>query len=115
MHQGDIFDDSVYKKMSVQEFDVITSDLAPKTSGIKFIDGGASLDLNLQVLEVAEKHLKKGGSLVMKILAGFSEGDLVGEANKQFKIVKKFRPEAIRKSSAESYIVCFTKLPNREN
>jgi 23S rRNA (uridine2552-2'-O)-methyltransferase len=107
---GDIFDDELYKKIvqenGLKKFDLITSDLAPKTTGIPFVDGGASLDLSLQVLEVVRKYLRKGGGVVMKILPGFNEGDLVGEANKLFGRVKKFRPQAIRKSSGESYIVC---------
>ena len=113
-YQGDIFDEMLYKKIvqheSVERFDVITSDLAPKTTGIPFVDGGASLDLNLQVLEVARNYLRKNGAVVMKILSGFNEGDLIGAARKMFRQVKKFRPEAIRKSSAESYIVCIGKL-----
>lgn len=112
-YQGDIFDDELYKKIvqekKVRFFDVITSDLAPKTTGIKFLDGDASLALNLQVLTVAQKYLKNGGSLVMKILPGFNESDLIVEAQKQFATVKKARPEAIRKSSAESYIICLNK------
>jgi 23S rRNA (uridine2552-2'-O)-methyltransferase len=112
-YQGDINNEELYKKI-VQEngliqFDLITSDLAPKTTGIAFLDGGASLDLNLMVLEVARKYLKKGGDVVMKILPGFNEGDLVGEANKHFRLVKKFRPQAIRKTSGESYIICLDK------
>lgn len=111
---GDIFDGELYKKIvqekSLIKFDLITSDLAPKTTGIPFVDGGASLDLNLQVLEVAREYLRKGGNLVMKILPGFNEGDLVGRARKLFRLVKKFRPDAIRKSSGESYIVCLGKL-----
>lgn len=116
-YQGDIFDDELYKKI-VQEnglketkaFDLITSDLAPKTTGIKSVDGNASLELSLQVLSVAKQYLKKGGGLVIKILPGFNEGDLVGQARKQFKQVKKFRPQAIRKSSGESYVVCLNKF-----
>jgi len=111
VYQGDIYDEELYKKI-VQEnglsrFDLITSDLAPKTTGIAFVDGGASLDLNLQVLEVAKNCLKKNGSLVMKILPGFNEGDLLGPLRKNFVQIKKYRPQAIRKSSGESYIVCF--------
>lgn len=110
---GDIFDNELYKKIvqenGLKQFDLITSDLAPKTTGIPFVDGGASLDLNLQVLEVAKQYLKKGGGVVMKILPGFNEGDLVGEARKNFRQVKKFRPQAVRKSSGESYIVCLGK------
>lgn len=109
-YQGDIFNEELYKKIvqenGLKEFDLITSDLAPKTTGIAFVDGGASLDLNLRVLEIARSYLKKDGAVVMKILPGFNEGDLVGEAGKYFKTVKKFRPQAIRKTSGESYIIC---------
>jgi len=111
---GDIFQDSIYERIAKDfnpnQFDVITSDLAPKTTGVAFMDGGRSLDLNLKVLDVCSKYLKKGGNAVMKILPGFNEGELVGPAKKMFKQVKKTRPRAIRKSSGESYIVCLNKL-----
>ena len=112
-YQGDIFDNDLYKKVvqenGLDKFDLITSDLAPKTTGISFVDGGASLDLNLQVLEVAREWLKKKGSAVIKILPGFDEGKLLGPLRKIFVQVKKYRPEAIRKSSGESYIICINK------
>lgn len=111
--QGDIFNEvglaEVCEKLGVTHYDLVTSDLAPKTTGIKSVDGNASLELNLQVLEIAKKHLKKGGNVIMKILSGFNEGDLVGEARKMFRQVRKFRPEAIRKSSHESYLIGFNK------
>ena len=107
---GDIFDNRVYEKIGIDEFDVITSDLAPKTSGVKFLDAGRSLDLSLKVLDVAKDRLKKGGSVIIKILSGFDEGDLISEAKKLFKTVKKFRPDAVRKSSGEKYIICLYKL-----
>lgn len=106
---GDIFNEKLFEKRS--EFDVITSDLAPKTSGVKFMDAGRSLDLNLRVLEIAEKYLKKGGHCVMKVLPGFNEGELIGPAKKIFRQVRKYRPRAVRKSSGERYIVCLTKRP----
>jgi 23S rRNA (uridine2552-2'-O)-methyltransferase len=106
---GDIFDDSVYEEIGIDKFDVITSDLAPKTSGIKFLDAGRSLDLSLKVLDIAKNRLKKGGYVVIKILSGFNEGDLISEAKELFKTVKKFRPDAVRKSSGEKYIICLNK------
>lgn len=122
--QADIFDEDLNTKI-VQElntkftqklntnfiqFNVITSDLAPKTSGVKFMDGGASLDLSLQVLELAKSQLKKGGHCIIKFLPGFNEGDLLAPANEIFKTVRKFRPDAIRKSSGEKYLVCLNKI-----
>jgi len=113
-YAGDIFDDELNKKIvqenNIGKFDVITSDLAPGTSGVKFLDAGRSLDLSLKVLDIAGKYLKNGGSAVIKILPGFNEGDLIGKAKILFKTVKKFRPEAVRKSSGEKYIICLGKL-----
>ncbi|MBN2306386.1 RlmE family RNA methyltransferase [Candidatus Peregrinibacteria bacterium] len=112
-YEGDVFDDELYKKIvqenGLNKFDLITSDLAPNTTGISFMDGGASLNLSHKVLEVAKKLLKKGGGVVIKILPGFNEGDLFGELRKNFVQVKKYRPQAIRKSSRESYIICLNK------
>lgn len=111
---GDIFNEKIYEKIQLDfntdQFNVVTSDLAPKTTGVKFIDGGNSLDLNLKVLEVAQKYLRKGGNVVMKILPGFNEGDLIIPTKKIFKQVKKFTPEAVRKSSGESYIIGLHRL-----
>lgn len=109
-YKGDIFDDAVYGKIGVDEFDVITSDLAPNTSGVRFLDAGRSLDLSLKVLDVSKKFLKRGGSLLIKFLPGFNEGDLLKPAGAMFRTVKKIRPEAIRKTSGESYLVCLNKL-----
>jgi len=112
-YKGDIFDEEgvefLMKTLMIQQFDLITSDLAPKTTGIKSVDGHASLELNLQVLNIANKHLRKGGAVVMKILSGFNEGDLISEVRASFREVRKYRPEAIRKSSHESYIIGLSK------
>ena len=106
---GDIFDESVYEKImnenDVSVFDVITSDLAPATTGIKSVDAGRSFQLNEQVLEVAKKHLKPGGHVVIKAFPGADHSQLIALAKKQFKQVKPFKPEAVRKSSREVYLI----------
>lgn len=106
---GDVFDEKrmaeIMEQLNIKSFDVITSDMAPKTTGIKFVDGGASLDLNLQVLELSQKYLRSGGHVVMKILPGFDEGELMGPTKNLFKQVKKYRPPAVRRSSRESYVI----------
>lgn len=102
---GDILDENVYQKFSVDQFDVITSDLAPSTSGIKSVDAGRSFQLNEQVLKVAEKHLKPGGHVVMKAFPGAEHQQLLKKAKGMFKEIKIFKPEAVRKSSREEYVV----------
>ncbi len=109
-YEGDIFDENIYEKIGVFEFDVITSDLAPATTGIKSVDAGKSFQLNEQVLEVAKIHLKKGGHVVMKAFPGENHSELIRLTKKQFKTVKPFVPDAVRKSSREVYIVGINKL-----
>ena len=106
---GDIFDDKIYdmifKNHSVRRFDVVTSDLAPATSGIKFVDAGRSFDLNCQVLKVAEKYLKSGGNLVIKAFPGADHGQLIAKARALFEMVHVVKPEAVRNTSREEYLV----------
>ena len=45
-------------------FDLVISDMAPKTTGIKFADQANSLELCERAFEVAQKYLKKGGHFV---------------------------------------------------
>jgi len=106
---GDIFDEPVYRQIEqqtgVRRFDVITSDLASATTGIKSVDAGRSFQLNEQVLEVAKKHLKSGGHVVIKAFPGADHSQLIAIAKKQFKQVKPFKPEAVRRSSREVYLI----------
>jgi len=53
-------------------FDVIVSDMAPKTTGVKFADAEESLELGEEALNVAKAFLKNKGNLVIKI---FESGD----------------------------------------
>ena len=113
-YKGDIFDDELYKKciqeIDVEKFDVITSDLAPATSGIKSLDAGRSFQLNEQVINIAEKYLKPGGNLVFKAFPGPEHQQLLKKAKTMFKQIKVFKPQAVRKSSCEQYIILITRL-----
>ena len=106
---GDIFDERVYDKIlkenKVRRFDVVTSDLAPATSGIKFVDAGRSFDLNCQVLKVAKQYLRSGGNLVIKAFPGADHGQLIAKARALFESVHVAKPEAVRNTSREEYLV----------
>ncbi len=112
-YAGDIFDERIYDKIltenRVHRFDVVTSDLAPATSGIKFVDAGRSFDLNMQVLNVAEQYLKPGGNLVIKAFPGADHGQLIAKARALFEKVQMTKPQAVRNTSREEYIVCLRK------
>lgn len=97
--------DAKMSEMGAEVFDAIISDMAPKTIGIKFVDGGKSMELNQRVLRIADKYLKVGGNVLMKLLPGSNEGELIGPLKKIFKKVRHVRPKAVRKSSGEFYLV----------
>ncbi|OFZ72464.1 MAG: 50S rRNA methyltransferase, partial [Bdellovibrionales bacterium RIFOXYD1_FULL_44_7] len=48
-------------------FDVVLSDMAPKTTGIKITDQTRSFELSQLALAIAEKYLRKSGYFVCKL------------------------------------------------
>lgn len=92
-----------------KDFNVVISDMAPPTTGNKFVDAARSSDLSRAALSVARKVLTPGGSFLRKIFQGedfktFS--DLVKSIFNKHKI---FKPQSSRKASREIYIIGFGK------
>ena len=85
--------------------DVVLSDMAPSTSGIKFQDHMRSAALARQAWAVAQAILKKGGHLVIKIFPGEELAPFKKELKGHFRRVQEYSPEATRKSSNELYLV----------
>ena len=86
--------------------DVITSDLAPKTSGISDVDQWKSIELNLQVLKLAKKFLKPGGNILLKIFVGADFQEFWKESFQPlFQKTKTYKPQASRDRSFEIYLI----------
>lgn len=85
--------------------DVVVSDLAPKTCGIKWLDQQRSLNLNLRALELSSFLLKKGGDLVLKIFEGPGLNDFTKELTRCFTEVKVRKPKSSRSGSPEIFLV----------
>jgi 23S rRNA (uridine2552-2'-O)-methyltransferase len=96
------------------EADVVLSDLAPKTSGIKWLDHQRSLDLNLRALEVAALILKPGGATVLKIFDGEGTKDFIKKMGRWFDRVEIHKPNSSRRESAEIYLIG-RRFKGREN
>ncbi|HEX2881683.1 MAG TPA: RlmE family RNA methyltransferase, partial [Polyangiaceae bacterium] len=86
---------------AVEAFDVVLSDMAPKTSGNKSRDQILSFELAMGALEVARRLGAPGSSFVAKI---FMSGDF-GEAKKRltaaYAETRVIRPEGTRSISSE--------------
>jgi 23S rRNA (uridine2552-2'-O)-methyltransferase len=86
-------------------FDVVLSDMAPKTSGVKVRDQALSADLCLHALAVAKQTLKPGGALVVKLFEGEDAERVRKEISASFGQLKLFRPESTRVASSEIYLI----------
>lgn len=86
-------------------FDVILSDMAPKTSGVKIRDHALSVELCLHALEVARKFLKPGGSVVLKLFEGEDLAKVKAAMEAGYQSVKMFRPQSTRQASFEVYLI----------
>ena len=86
-------------------FDVILSDMAPKTTGIKHVDQIRSLSLAEQAYELSLNWLNPNGHVVIKVFNSAQVSELINRMKKSFKIVKQMRPKSIRSVSKEFYVV----------
>lgn len=89
---------------------MITSDIAPATTGMTGVDQYRSVELNLAILEVAKKFLKPGGTLILKVFVGEDIHDLIGPIKKSFKKLSRMKPKACRDRSFEEYFICQGKI-----
>jgi 23S rRNA (uridine2552-2'-O)-methyltransferase len=86
-------------------FHLVTSDMAPKTIGVKVVDEARSLELVRSALEVAERTLAPGGAFVAKVFMGGDFPALRKELEARFERVRVARPRATREASYEVYVV----------
>ena len=86
-------------------FHLVTSDMAPKTIGVKVTDEARSLELCRVALGVARETLKVGGAFVTKVFMGGDFPLLRGEVAALFSEVHVARPKSTREHSFEVYLV----------
>ncbi|UCD66300.1 MAG: RlmE family RNA methyltransferase [Deltaproteobacteria bacterium] len=103
----DIMSDEIVGK--VQEikktFRAVLSDIAPRTSGNKWVDQQQSINLAKRVLELAEKLLENGGNFYVKVFEGEDFKEFVDSVRKYFKTVKIVKPKSSRSESREVFVL----------
>ncbi len=104
--QADVFSleiESLVKETG--RMDLVMSDLAPKTTGVKITDVSRSIELARRAAEIALTFLKKNGHFLCKVFEGEDLKPFKLESSKYFRQVKLYRSKATRKRSREVYIV----------
>lgn len=87
------------------KFDVVLSDMAPSTSGVRLIDQARSLELCETAATFALKNLREGGKFVCKIFEGPETGTFRKSLQAHFSTVKLLKPDASRDESFEIYVI----------
>jgi 23S rRNA (uridine2552-2'-O)-methyltransferase len=87
-------------------FDVVLSDLAPRTTGVRGTDEARSIALAERALALATEVLTPSGSLVVKLFMGGEFESFLGRFKQTFGQVKVVKPEAsVARGSKEVYLV----------
>ncbi len=106
--QEDIYEPSEAFREAIDRlgpFHVVVSDMAPKTSGVKFADQARSHDLAMNALALARTYLRTGGHFVVKVFMGPDTNELAKEMRLFFETVKCFKPKSSRAESKETFYV----------
>lgn len=85
--------------------DVILSDMAPNASGLRELDHERLVAMCLSVLDLADKVLRPGGSLICKYWDGALAHKLQQRLSFVFQDVRTVKPKASRKESAELFFL----------
>ncbi len=113
--QGDIGLESTHMeildRLQGKKADEVISDMSPDITGNYSVDQARSLWLCEQALRVAEAVLKPGGHFVCKLFEGEDTPGFITQVRARFRQVKRYSPQASRKSSSEIYIIAKGRLP----
>ena len=85
--------------------DLVLSDLAPQTTGIRSTDASRSMLLADRAAEFALVLLKKKGDFVCKVFENEDLTPFKSKLSRHFLKIRLFRPKATRKKSREVYLV----------
>ena len=86
--------------------DVVMSDMAINTTGIKNIDSIQTGELCKEAVIFSKDVISEKGFFISKIFMGSTFNEIVALGKKFFKEVKVFKPKSSRKDSKESFIIC---------
>ena len=107
--KGDFTDPDIQneiKKIFTKKIDVVLSDMAVNTTGIKSIDSIQTGELCIEAMNFSKDVISDKGFFISKIFMGNSFNEIVALGKKFYKEVKVFKPKSSRKESKESFIIC---------
>ncbi len=108
--QGDIFQlDESNLAQFASAYDIILSDMAPRTMGVKDVDAARSYALCQEAAFFASTKLKQGGSLVMKIFESGFVQTMKEDLKLLYEKIYVIKPKSSRKESVEIFLLAKNK------
>ena len=107
--EGDFLEKNIQNDIKTyfnKKVDIVMSDMAINTTGIKNIDSIQTGELCKEAMIFSKDVLSEKGYFVSKMFMGGSFNEIVALGKKIFKQVKVFKPKSSRKDSKESFIIC---------
>jgi 23S rRNA (uridine2552-2'-O)-methyltransferase len=107
--KGDFIEIDIQKQIKDllhKKADVVMSDMAVNTTGIKNIDSIQTGELCKEAMIFSKDVISIKGFFISKIFMGSTFNEIVALGKKIFKEVKVFKPKSSRKDSKESFIIC---------
>jgi len=107
--KGDFTDPNTQKEIKNflnKDLDVVMSDMAVNTTGIKNLDAIQTGELCKEAMIFSKEVISQNGFFISKIFMGSSFNEIVALGKKIFREVKVFKPQSSRKDSKESFIIC---------
>lgn len=106
LFQKDINDLKTIEELGVEElFDVVISDMAPSTTGIKSVDQDRSLNLVEMVFYHLPKLLKTDGNFVIKVFDSNQAQIFLKEQKNKFEKFHYLKPKSTRSVSKEFFVI----------
>lgn len=104
---GDFDSDEIYTQivdlLAGEQADLVICDIAPNVTGNATVDQYQSMHLVELALDFALKHLKPGGSFLVKIFQGKGSDEFKQEMRKSFSKLLIRKPKSSRARSKEVY------------
>ena len=107
--RGDFTEPDIQKKIKDnlnKDLDIVMSDMAVNTTGIKYLDSIQTGELCKEAMNFSTDVISPNGFFISKIFMGSTFNEIVALGKKIFKEVKVFKPQSSRKDSKESFIIC---------
>jgi 23S rRNA (uridine2552-2'-O)-methyltransferase len=95
-------------------FDLVLSDMAPNTTGVKSVDAARSLQLCQMALLVATDWLHPKGAVLVKILRGQTFDELLAQMKTEYRTVKSVKPKSSRSESKEIFVLGINKIKHSQ-